>query len=168
VPRNTGGHAVLIEQPCGVKNWHALLGQLFRPDAFHFLPHKIFLLEKNGIYLDSFYPIPCEHLFGGPQIVGRTIRDLLPYHFWKEMKNALAWVSKHRQPRELFYKNHAPNSSIQTTWVTILPFGEKYLIFAKDYTQDGYPVVSLDTWNPAVLHLQREVWPEKVDLLWHG
>jgi len=153
----------LSEQSCDSVGWPSLLGQLFRPATLHFLPHKLFLVEKNGTYLDCYYPIPCEHLFGGSQIVGRTIREVLPYRFWKEMKNAMAWVSKHRQPREFSYTNQAPNSSIHTTWVTILPFGEKFLIFAKDYTQDGYPLVALDTWNPAVQHLQRQVWPEQVD-----
>lgn len=100
-------------------------------------------------------------------MVGRTIRDGLPYPFWKEMKNALAWVSKHGRPRELSYTNQAPNSSIHTTWVTILPFGNQFLVFAKDYRQDGYPVVSLDTWNPAVQHLQRQVWPETIQLGGH-
>ncbi len=156
---------MLSKQSCSETQWYRLLGQLFRPEAFHFLPHKIFVLTKNGMYLDCFYPIPCEHLFGGSQIVGRTIRDVLPYRFWKDMKNALAWVRKYSQPRELSYQNQAPNSSIHTTWITILPFAENFLILVKVYSQAGYPMVTLATWDPTVQQLYRKIWPEEVNSL---
>ncbi len=117
------------------------------------------------MYVDCFYPIPCEHLYGGSQIVGRTIRDVLPYRFWKDMKNALAWVKKYSQPREFSYRNQAPNSSIHTTWITILPFAENFLVFAKDYTQAGYPLVTWATWDPTVQQLHRKIWPEEVNSL---
>ena len=148
--------------------WHTVLGNIFRPDVLAFFPHKIFLIDKQGTYLDCFYPLPCHHLLGGPRILGTTIREVWPYAAWKTLKNGMAWVDRHHKPAELWLSHPNAHSVVHHTAVTLLPFRTQCLVFVKDFTQDGYPLMDFDTHNHSVQRLQSQLWPAQpaLDRLW--
>ena len=144
--------------------WHTVLGHIFRPDSFSFFPYKIFMIEKNGTYLDCFYPLPCHHIFGGPSILGATIREVWPYEAWKALKNGMAWVARHHKPLDLWLSHPTPHHVVHHTAVTLLPFRDHCLVFVKDFNHDGYPLMAFDPHNRSVQLLQSQLWPAQPPL----
>jgi hypothetical protein len=47
---------------CEKTVWKEFLSRNFRVDHVSVVPHEIFRWDKNGIYLDCFFPVFCHHL----------------------------------------------------------------------------------------------------------
>ena len=51
----------------------------FSLDPVGLYPHKIFLWDKHGTYIDYSYPNPqSSHFIGGSNILGQTVKEMFP------------------------------------------------------------------------------------------
>ena len=140
--------------------WHAVLGTIFRPEHLPFLAPKIFRLNAQAHYVDCFFPIPCEHYFGGEQIIGQSVRDVVPKVTWHTIRNGLKQASEHHQPILMFASLTLSPYASRKISVLFLPLHTTdVLMFVTDLNQDGSPRFPMEEWNPAVSELKQALWP---------
>ncbi len=142
--------------------WHTLLGTIFRSDHLPFLPPKIFRLNAQIHYVDCFFPIPCEHYFGGEKILGHAMREILPKATWLAIRDGLKQAGDHHTPVQVFTSiktAHYPSSNIS---VLFLPLHTKEILaFVTDFNPDGSPRFPMEEWNPSVRQLKAKLWPQE-------
>lgn len=139
--------------------WHAILGQIFRPEMLAFFPDKVFLVEKNGTYHDCFYPLPCLHLLNGHSVIGQTMREIFSLATWQHLKRSCREVERTRRYKEMWIQSARPASPIHQTHLTILTLESRFLLFAKDYTAAGLPLLNFQLDSPPMNILRKQLWP---------
>ena len=61
-------------------------------------PHKVFLWDSNGMYVECAFPNPVHgHFFGGHNLLGVRLTDILPRKASKTLSNGIAEVLKNQE-----------------------------------------------------------------------
>ncbi len=142
--------------------WQAFLGTIFRPEHLSFLPAKMFRLNAQAHYVDCFFPIPCEHYFGGENILGHAVREILPKATWQDIRHGLKHADTHHTPVHVFTSIKTAQYPLSNISVLLLPLQTKdTLAFVTDFNPDGSPRFPMDEWNPSVRQLKAKLWPQE-------
>lgn len=133
--------------------WEDFLSRIFSGDHVSFIPHKIFRWDKNGIYQDCFFPVPCQHLLGGEHLLGRTINEVLPKDSAKSLKKALIKTLKTQRPQDVQLVFPTLGKTVVAV-VRLFPYESEALGFVTDHYLDGCPVISVTPQDPSLSFLK--------------
>ncbi|MDR4494630.1 MAG: hypothetical protein AB7P17_12240 [Nitrospirales bacterium] len=134
-------------------SWESFLSQIFRPEQAFIFPHKIFRWNFKGIYEDCFFPVPCQHLLGGENILGKSIQEALPREAGRTLQHAFRRTLVTQSPRDLqliFSKRQETRVAV----VRLFPFQSGVMGFITDHFMDGRPVIMLSPKDPSLAFLQ--------------
>ena len=141
-------------------DWHSFLGTIFRPEHVPFFSPKIFRLSDDAQYVDCFFPIPCEHYYGGEKIIGRRAPTILPKALWHRIRDGLRRVMQKKLPVQIFAPLTLPNRPFHLIGIQLLPlYANEVLALVTDYHEDGTPIFPMEEWNPAVKRFRAKLWP---------
>ncbi|HBP87334.1 MAG TPA: hypothetical protein PKK23_04580 [Nitrospirales bacterium] len=134
--------------------WEEFLGIMFRVDHVSFVPHKIFRWDKNGIYRDCFFPLPCYHLLGGENLLGRSIKEALPRDSARSLSKALTRTLKTQRPQDTQLVFPTLGKTVVAV-VRLFPYESDVLGFITDHYLDGCPVLSVSPQDPSLAFLKK-------------
>lgn len=102
------------------------------------LPHKIFVWEPNGVYLDYYFPNPVHGHFTEPgQLIGAHIREILSRSNSRILRQALLAVWKFREPQATVLTFERNEQAYQATVHCMASKHEKILGWVVDTPQLG-------------------------------
>jgi len=85
-------YAPLSEGP--ENGWHCLAGPL---------PEKVFIWDREGIYVDCQFPNPVVgHLLGGATVQGKRVTEVLPPSAARQVLKGITRVMKQQEPSQLW------------------------------------------------------------------
>jgi hypothetical protein len=134
--------------------WHDLFQTLFRPEHVAFFPHKVFRWDAQGIYLDCFFPFPCEHLLGGEAILGETVKEVLPKPFGLTIQRAVGLTLRRGHPQDVQCVFPAGKQSYVAS-IRLFPYDSEVLGFVTDHDLSGDPVIKVTPGHPSIGFLRR-------------
>ncbi len=96
-------------------------------------PHKIFLWDSRGTYLDCEFPNPqYGHFFGGPGLVGKNLKDVLSKRASEVTLSAIEHAKQMHEPKVLrliLKSSPVPYQSL----IRLYPFQHYVLGWVNDY-----------------------------------
>ena len=134
--------------------WHDLFRTLFRPEHVAFFPHKVFRWDAQGIYLDCFFPFPCEHLLGGEAILGKTVKEVMPKPFGLTIQRAVGLTLRRGHPQDVQCVFPAGKQSYVAS-IRLFPYDSEVLGFVTDHDLSGAPVIKVTSDHPSIGFLRR-------------
>ena len=134
--------------------WHDMFRALFRPEHVAFFPHKVFRWDAQGIYLDCFFPFPCEHLLGEEAILGKTVKEVLPKPFGLTIQRAIGLTLRRGHPQDVQCVFPAGKQSYVAS-IRLFPYDSEVLGFVTDHDLSGEPVIRLTPDHPSIEFLSR-------------
>ena len=125
-------------------------------------PHKIFLWDRRGTYLDCQFPNPIHgHFFGGAKLCGTTIADVLPQKDSEALLMAIRQALVDHRPTMV----HIDMTGVETSYHTIiriLPMQEFVIGWVNDFPAQAHPRPGWRThqkeFKPASEHLTGREW----------
>ncbi len=102
-------------------------------------PHKIFLWDRQGTYLDCQFPNPIHgHFFGGAKLCGTTIADVLPQKDSVTLLRAIRQALVDHRPRMVRIDMAGVETSYHTI-IRILPMQEFVIGWVNDFPAQANP-----------------------------
>ncbi|MGD9851345.1 MAG: response regulator transcription factor [Nitrospirales bacterium] len=109
---------------CQLTNWH-----LIGPPP----PHKIFLWDRHGTYLDCEYPNPVwGHLLAGPNLRGTTIQQVLPQRQAQTLVSSIRFAITNHHPTTIRLQFTKGNNQFLSL-IRIFPLGENVVGWVNDF-----------------------------------
>ena len=133
--------------------WEVLLSQIFRPEQAFFFPHKVFRWNANGIYEDCFFPVPCRHMLGGEDLIGKSIQDVLPKDAGRTLYQGFRRTRETQIPQELQLVLTGEQET-RVAVIRLFPFQQGVLGFVTDHFMDGRPALILTPQDPSLAFLK--------------
>ena len=144
----------MSDERWSTERWQDLFRTLFRPEHVAFFPHKVFRWDAQGIYLDCFFPFPCEHLLGGEAILGKTVKEVLPKPFGLTIQRAIGLTLRRGHPQDVQCVFPAGKQSYVAS-IRLFPYDSEVLGFVTDHDLSGKPVIRLTPDHPSIGFLSR-------------
>ncbi|MEX0829266.1 MAG: hypothetical protein WD032_03410 [Nitrospirales bacterium] len=132
-----------------IDKWQDLFRTLFRPEHVAFFPHKVFRWDAQAIYLDCFYPFPCEHFLGGETIVGKSVGEVLPKNVGDAVQKAVKLTLRLRLPHDVQCVLPAGKKSYLVS-IRLFPYNSEVLGFVTDHDLSGKPVIHVTLDHPSI------------------
>ena len=98
------------------------------------IPDSIFILSKTGFYLDYHSPIGSASL-SGKQVIGRSVREVLPVHVADEIMRCLETVIHTGEPKVLEYTLSEVENDRHTEVRMVRGGTNKILCLVRDITE---------------------------------
>jgi len=136
-----------------IDKWQSLFRTLFRPEHVAFFPHKVFRWDAQGIYLDCFFPFPCEHLLGGEAVLGKSVKEVLPKPVGLTIQRAVGLTLRRGHPQDVQCVLPAGKKSYVAS-VRLFPYDSEVLGFVTDHDLNGKPVIWLTPDHPSMEFLK--------------
>ncbi len=134
-------------------SWEVVLGHIFRRDHASFFPHKIFRWNAHGVYVDCFFPFPCQHLLGGEALIGKSIQEVLPNEGGRRLLEAFRRTRKTQVPQDAQLLFSLQKES-RVAVVRLMPFQSGVMGFVTDHFMDGRPLIAVLPKNPSLAFLK--------------
>ena len=114
--------------------WDLLVEQIFGANnSWPTPPHKFFLWNVKGLYIDYHYTNPiCGHYYGGDRLLGKKITTVLPQPMAKGVRLSVFQTLDLQQPLVDYYELMINQQSCRVH-VRYLPFQGKVLGVVNDY-----------------------------------
>jgi len=144
-----------------IDRWHDLFRMLFRPEHGAFFPHKVFRWDAEGIYRDCFFPFQCQHLLGGEDILGKSVREVLPKPFGRTIQRAVGLTLRRCRPQDFQCVLPARGQSYVAS-IRLFPYDSEVLGFVTDHDLSGTPVIKVTSDHPSIgfLRCPSGIWSQ--------
>ena len=136
-----------------IDKWQSLFRTLFRPEHVAFFPHKVFRWDAQGIYLDCFFPFPCEHLLGGEAVLGKSVKEVLPKQVGLTIQRAVGLTLRRGHPQDVQCVLPAGKQSYVAS-IRLFPYDSEVLGFVTDHDLSGKPLIRLTPDHPSMEFLK--------------
>jgi hypothetical protein len=112
----------------------------------------VFRWNRCGVYQDCFFPVTCQHYFGGEQILGRSISEVLPKEASRMLAKAVSRTFDTQRPQEAQLIFSVTAQTVVAV-VRLIPYGSETLGFVTDHYLDGRPVIFPSLQDPSLQFL---------------
>jgi len=99
------------------------------------VPDLMFVLDKDGVYVDFHAPDPTQLVVSPDRLIGRNVREVFPSDLGERVVRCLAETTESGEPRTLEYDT-AIDGKVRHWEARVVPYGpDKVLSIVRDVTE---------------------------------